>query len=138
MRYSDGYIYIIREKETDYYKIGFTQDSDATKRMLNLQTGNSTVLELIGTFYIYSFKTEHELHKYFSEQHIHGEWYKLSHEDVQNILSEEWRKKHKFYTKDEELIYNTMLKKYQKLQIELEEFMDDIRVFFKLIHKEEK
>jgi T5orf172 domain len=86
-----GYVYVIKQMEENLYKIGYTKNSDITKRLSQLQTANPYRLEIVGSFQCTGQATEKALHVLFSEQCKRGEWYSLSSKDVQNILDQDWR-----------------------------------------------
>ena len=81
-----GYIYLINESGTDNYKIGLTKNP-TKKRKSQLQTGNSSELNIIK-----SFETEHPsrlermLHIQHSSKRGMGEWFELKPEDVFSFI----------------------------------------------------
>ena len=75
-------IYLARSQ--GYYKIGFS--NDPLKRLAELQVGNPSSIELVGTI-PGTFLEERRLHTLFKGKRIRGEWFALSDEDVQSILS---------------------------------------------------
>ncbi len=91
-----GYIYLIREVGTSNYKIGYT-NVDVQKRRSSLQTGNSTELEVFGHFPCASASTERVLHNLFSDCRLQGEWFLLTEFQVNNILSEQWRRENSIF-----------------------------------------
>ena len=48
-------------------------------------------LELINYFKTSSIKIENKIHKYYSYCNIFNEWFNLREDDINNILSEEFR-----------------------------------------------
>lgn len=86
-----GFVYLINQKDTPLYKIGFTTDKDIEKRKKGLQTGNANLLEIMGYFPCSGVKVEGNLHKIFSSQRLQGEWFELENDEVHNILNEKWR-----------------------------------------------
>jgi hypothetical protein len=56
-------------------KIGFTQNSNVSRRMGYLQTGNPIELTLIRLIKPAWFMQEQWLHWYFERYHRHGEWF---------------------------------------------------------------
>ncbi len=68
------YVYAIREVTTGNIKIGISANPES--RLRQLQTGNSSKLELV-TFIEAKdrFKTEKELHLLNADKHIRGEWF---------------------------------------------------------------
>lgn len=85
-----GTIYVIREGDTNRYKIGYTNTSPE-QRMAALQTGNSTVLSIVGSFPCSGQPTERTLHALFDYARCSGEWFSLKQGDVIAILSAKWR-----------------------------------------------
>lgn len=72
--FSDMYVYAIREKETGNIKLGIS--SNPERRLKELQTANSSELELIGTFKaMNSFKDELLIHNEERYNRIRGEWF---------------------------------------------------------------
>lgn len=66
-------IYFILDKANDYVKIGYSHDP--SKRLKQLQTGNSTSLEMLVV--IPGMITEERaLHETFREYRVRGEWYR--------------------------------------------------------------
>lgn len=68
------YVYAIRETDSGNIKIGISANPES--RLKQLQTGNSSQLELV-TFIEAKdrFKTEKELHLLNADKHIRGEWF---------------------------------------------------------------
>jgi len=71
------YIYLIQSLENGYYKVGVSKHPQ--KRMLELQTGNSSILKLIC---IYKSKFAHQIERAIQRRyeylHKEGEWFDLS------------------------------------------------------------
>jgi|GEM_PF-1523044 len=88
---SKGYVYVIKQEDQHLYKIGYTQNSDISKRQSQLQTGNAVPLEFVGSFQCIGLATEKTLHSLFSKHRKTGEWFSLSPQDVKNILDPNWR-----------------------------------------------
>lgn len=93
-----GLIYVIRQRNTTYFKIGWTEkknnstDKNAVEiRISTLQTGNPEPLDIIGFFKASGTKTERTLHTIFESKRRTGEWFLLSDTDWQNILNDDWR-----------------------------------------------
>lgn len=81
-----GYIYLIENTETLEYKIGITRN-DPEKRLKQLQTGSAAILDLKAWFHTkYPYRLESILHKNYAPSHVHGEWYALTSEQVENFL----------------------------------------------------
>ena len=69
-------VYLIRSKETGDYKIGISKNPQ--KRLKQLQTGNSSELELVETYKSkYANKIEKTLHNLLSHYKKEGEWFEL-------------------------------------------------------------
>jgi hypothetical protein len=93
-----GLIYLIRQRNTWFFKIGWTElksglteKESVEKRIASLQTGNPQPLDLVGFFRASSTKTERTMHNYFGSKRATGEWFLLSDSDWQNILNDDWR-----------------------------------------------
>lgn len=87
-----GFVYLIRSGSSDKVKVGWTgTEAGVESRLKSMQTGNPEQLAILGYFKVSSSKTEKIIHSYFEEKHITGEWFELSDEDCENILSDDWR-----------------------------------------------
>ena len=79
-----SFVYFIQAGSNGAIKIGFTEDQDINKRLIQLQTGNPeklNVLKLIkGTK-----ATEKKLHKLFKEYRLYGEWF-APNRDLYNFI----------------------------------------------------
>lgn len=69
--------------QTGLVKIG--KSSNIKEREKTLRTGNTT-LKIIAYF---PLDIENELHKRFEDKHVRGEWFKLSKEEITNIIKEQ-------------------------------------------------
>jgi len=67
------YVYAILESGTGRIKLGISRNPKA--RLKQLQTGNSSTLELVATRRAGNFKDESEVHSLNSGIHIRGEWF---------------------------------------------------------------
>lgn len=77
-----GYVYLIYDENNDAYKIGVTRSKNS-KRLKQLQTGNSTKLDVLYLHETkYPFRLETMLHSYYINHRINGEWYKI--DDVED------------------------------------------------------
>lgn len=77
-----SFIYLFCDPAQNLYKIGVTKNL-YSKRMKQLQTGNGSELHLINyheTFYPY--RMEKLLHCKFNDKREHGEWFRLSIDDI--------------------------------------------------------
>jgi len=78
------YIYLIKDIQSDVYKIGYSKN--VNKRIKQLKTANSGTLRLIE-----SFKTQHNrkvetaLHNRYKNKHVNGEWFELSNEEIKSF-----------------------------------------------------
>lgn len=73
--------YLMKDKNTGFIKIG--RSTHPAKRERTLQSEKPT----ISLFKICDELVEKELHDYFATKHIRGEWYHLSNEDIEYIIS---------------------------------------------------
>lgn len=80
-----GTVYLLCDPSTDLFKIGMTR-SHVSKRIKELQTGNSCEIHLVKKFdtSIPSY-IESSLHHYFSNKHSLNEWYNLDINDINNF-----------------------------------------------------
>ena len=71
------FIYLIQSEEEGYYKIGISKHPN--KRLLELQTGNSSPLKLIETYQSeHASLIERTLHRRYCHFHKEREWFDLS------------------------------------------------------------
>ena len=73
--------YLMKDENTGFTKIG--KSIHPTKRERTLQSEKPT----ISLFKICDELVEKELHSHFATKHIRGEWYHLSNEDIEYIIS---------------------------------------------------
>ena len=77
-----GTVYLLCDPSTDLFKIGMTR-SNVSKRIKELQTGNSCEIHLVKKFDTpIPFYIETSLHHHFMSKHSLNEWYKLDEKDV--------------------------------------------------------
>ncbi len=74
--------YIIYDTANNAYKIG--RSIDPVHRLKSLRCGNPSII----LFAECNSDVENELHKYFSDHNIGGEWFSLSKSDLNYIISE--------------------------------------------------
>src|SRR6266567_1727068 len=86
-----GYVYLIQQEGSDVYKIGWTTDGEISRRLSSLQTASAAKLSLVGSFSASSRQTEETLHRLFTPFRQRGEWFKLSREQVNQLVDEQWR-----------------------------------------------
>ena len=68
------HVYLIKNVESNQYKIGFT--NNVKRRMRNLQVGNESKLKFISSFPSqYYSKIESSLHRFFKSKQTNGEWF---------------------------------------------------------------
>lgn len=81
-----GYVYFIRQKNEDLFKIGMTR-SDPYARMKSIQTGIPHELELFNVIPTDNpSKLEKELHDIFKDYHLRGEWFNLTPHQVEKYI----------------------------------------------------
>jgi len=69
-------IYLILNEDNDHIKIGISKN--ATKRVKQLQTGSSSKLTLLYEREVeHASKVERNLHQYYKDYRVHGEWFEL-------------------------------------------------------------
>jgi hypothetical protein len=85
-----GFIYVIQQGDSDFYKIGWTTNGGIS-RLAALQTGSAEKLSIVGSFSASSQQTEDTLHRLFAPFHQRGEWFGLSRDQVIQLLDEKWR-----------------------------------------------
>lgn len=74
---SEGFVYFIEAERLGLVKIGW--GADAARRMSQLQVGSPDRLILLGALLTDDpVALEKELHETFSDQRVHGEWFKPS------------------------------------------------------------
>jgi hypothetical protein len=80
-----GSVYLLCDPSTNLYKIGMTR-SNISKRIKELQTGNSCEIHLVKQFdtSIPSF-IEMSLHNHFFAKNALNEWYELDCEDINDF-----------------------------------------------------
>lgn len=76
-----GFIYLIRNGETNLHKIG--KSKNVLNRLNSLQTGNPENLSLIDFFpSIDTHAHEKKLHDHFAEKRVAGEWFELLEKEL--------------------------------------------------------
>ncbi len=93
-----GLVYLVRQRNSNNYKIGWTKKKASLsdrqvveQRISSLQTGNPEPIDFIGCFIASSPKTEKTIHEYFKTKRKTGEWFLLTEDDCNKILSDDWR-----------------------------------------------
>lgn len=83
-KHGAGWVYLI--KGDGAYKIGIARDPVA--RMADLQTSTHVKLELVHKIQVPDMRAkEYELHLKYADKRAHGEWFKLTPEDVADICA---------------------------------------------------
>lgn len=83
-----GYVYLIRQAETDLYKIGHTS-YHPKKRLKELQTGNPEKLHLIEYYSSdYCQKIESLLHLKYKNYNVRQEWFRFDLSIESSFLNE--------------------------------------------------
>lgn len=78
-------VYLIQSLEEGHYKIGISVKP--SRRIQQLQTGNSSELKLINTFESeYANKIERTIHNQFHHLRKEGEWFELSLVDALGFI----------------------------------------------------
>lgn len=77
-----GTVYLLCDPSTDLFKIGMTR-SNVSKRIKELQTGNSCEIHLVKKFDTpIPFYIETSLHHHYMSKHSLNEWYELDAKDI--------------------------------------------------------
>jgi hypothetical protein len=84
-----GYVYLLAEMGDNLrYKIGITKNS-VEKRLKQLATGNSDKIIILNSYYSPNYKKiERMLHRQFSSDRKHLEWFTMTDEQVISFLPE--------------------------------------------------
>ena len=87
MQQHHKYIYLIKSKQSQLYKIGISDNPQ--KRIKNLQTGNPEDLIIIHTYKTKNYnKVEKALHNRYSYLKLNGEWFEFDVFIEVNFLKE--------------------------------------------------
>lgn len=80
------YLYCIRMKNTNCYKIGIA--TNMASRMSSHQTSNPNELTVVASVQVdFPRKTEKEIHRYLRDKRQKGEWFLLTSSDVEDVLT---------------------------------------------------
>lgn len=83
---SRGFIYLVRDEGTGHHKIGIT--ADPVGRWDALQVHASSALTMRYLFRLDDFEAgEQLLHDHFGDKRLSGEWFDLSEEDIDDLVS---------------------------------------------------
>ncbi len=81
------HVYLIQSLENSYYKIGVSVHP--RKRVMELQTGNSSPLRLVETYQSeFAHKIEKTLQRRYSHLKKEGEWFEMSISNEISFLQE--------------------------------------------------
>lgn len=84
-----GFVYLLKTKEKDLFKIGITKTSPL-RRMPTLQTGCPFELTLFVAIYSYNCRhMETYFHTIFEQYHTYGEWYEVDTDIVMEKIANE-------------------------------------------------
>jgi hypothetical protein len=88
------FVYVMRAADTDFVKIGFSQD--VFQRLSQLQTGCPIIMNVKFCFETVLFREmEAFLHRYFASAHVHREWFAVKDPvDWQPIFQQFFARKH--------------------------------------------
>ena len=77
----NGYIYIIKLKGFDLYKIGVS--NNPKRRIYDIDSSSPFGVDLIGTyFFVNVYNMEECIHDSFKKNKFRKEWFKIHHEDI--------------------------------------------------------
>jgi hypothetical protein len=80
-------VYLLRESDTDFYKIG--KGNDAKARRADLQTGNRQELLIVQIATLdnenMAYALERTLHRSLDDYRVRGEWFELSQDQVEKV-----------------------------------------------------
>ena len=81
-----GFVYLIRQTITPYYKIG--KSKNPYKRMQTLQIGTPLELQIVSRVWSFdALQLESVLHQYFDAYRIRGEWFNLPDDLVHRFVA---------------------------------------------------
>ena len=79
-------VYFVADRENNHIKIGVSTRLE--RRLKQLQTANAYPLELMGWIVTENaYKAEAALHQKYRSQHVRGEWFAITQEDVVHELT---------------------------------------------------
>ena len=83
-----GIVYVLEEEGTEFYKIGKSQESSFKARMATLGGGNPRKLTVLYSALVKDpYAVESNLHNKYSKYNGNGEWFKLTSEIVEEIIT---------------------------------------------------
>lgn len=78
------YVYIIRMGDTEFYKIGYSNNPDS--RLITLQNANPYTLEFVlKKRTVYAKKLETLLHQTYKDKQVKNEWFKFTEKEIEEI-----------------------------------------------------
>jgi len=81
-----AYIYIINEKNSDYYKVGYSKNAPDA-RVTELQTGNPRTLRLVRSVEVEdAYRVEQLLHNVLGKWHITREWFCITQSELHTAM----------------------------------------------------
>lgn len=79
-----AYVYLLKVSSEGIYKIGVSRNVE--RRVKQLQTGNPEPIEIVKTFLSqYPYKIENVLHRRYRLNHVQGECFYLSKDDIEHF-----------------------------------------------------
>ncbi len=79
---SSGWIYVIRDRSTDYIKVGVTQRKNPNER-LSLYASHNMIIDLVFVDFVDDcFGVEDAIHSQIEQYRVKGDWFKLDDENV--------------------------------------------------------
>jgi prolyl oligopeptidase PreP (S9A serine peptidase family) len=86
-----GYIYIVKQKEADLYKIGSTKNlNQRTRTIFNMNGGGVDIVCLLESDL--HKEDEKQLHRWFRRKRKNGEWFELD-EKCFDLIQEKFKEK---------------------------------------------
>jgi len=79
------YVYIARLSGTSFFKIGYSIHPE--KRVSDLQISSPVPLELFAAWIVPGQQIETQLHRKFSTRRKSGEWFELTSEDLETLVT---------------------------------------------------
>lgn len=88
-----GFIYLFRQTNTDFYKIGMTQTESVNNRFIAFKTYSPHPVEIVSVIETENpIALEKKIHNIFSEKRLNGEFFRLNEDDVLKIKGFETEK----------------------------------------------